>query len=81
MDQLQNIEISCDYGYFGWEFYPVKRKKHAEASAPLQWSDIVKRLKIEETPRFLTDLDKLNEELEIKEGLQTQSVHRMSGDG
>ena len=67
MEQLQNIEISGDYGYFGWEFYPVKKKKHEEPSAPLQWSDIAKRLKIEEKPRFLTDLDTLNEELESKE--------------
>ena len=70
MEQLQNIEISGDYGYFGWEFYPVKKKKHEEPSAPLQWSDIAKRLKVEEKPRFLTDLDTLNEELESKEGVK-----------
>ena len=70
MEQLQGIEISNDYGYFGWEFYPVKKKKHEDSSAPLQWSDIIKRLKVDAKPTFLTDLDKLNDELKDKEGIK-----------
>ena len=40
MEQLQNIEVLNDYGYFGWEFYPVKKKKHDASSTPLKWEDI-----------------------------------------
>ena len=70
MEQLQNIEVLNDYGYFGWEFYPVKKKKHEASSTPLKWEDINKRLKVDLKPAFLTDLDTLNEELLNKEGVK-----------
>ena len=70
MEQFQNIKVLKDFGYFGWDISNVKKKRQEASNAPLQWEDISQRLKVDEQPSFLTDFDKLNEELANKEGIK-----------
>ena len=67
MERLKKVVVVNDVGYFGWDVTnsgDKKKKEHPETS--IEWLNMLERLDIDGKPAFLTDIVKLNEELENK---------------